>query len=426
MDPATDPSLGETLPGDHDNRVLDLATGFALGELSDDELREFYDRLREPGEAGQRAGEVAWEALGVCMDLRSQMGTTFQDALFIELSESGEAGTARFAAKVRNRLGHSRPRLQPVAAPETTTRRRSLPVIIAVVIALALATLPWILGSRPETVATVAAVVGSVTREGQPVIEQQGIDRRDLMVADGAQLTLTWDNGSRATFAGPAAVVAGPSGFSLLAGRAWCRSEAGFTIGLPDRSESVDLDGGAELAIEIRENRSTLGLIRGRIDSGRLKLEPDQAVELAQPTSPYPWRSDALDRGAEGTIGASQARWQLHGTVVFEDTEAAVLVRGRLGEDHTVEVAILPTSASLRIDGKELQRVTLSGAPLAERDLVVNGQGQRILVTIAGMRIDAPLPSAPLSLAWDAQKGHLRDATLRTGPGRQPPFAVTR
>jgi hypothetical protein len=104
-------------------RIMELATGFALGELSDDELKEFYEALREPGDPGLDAGRVAWETLGTMVDLRAQTGSAFQDTLYLRLAEGGKTD-ANFAGKVRGRLGHSRPRLQPVTTPPPVEHRR--------------------------------------------------------------------------------------------------------------------------------------------------------------------------------------------------------------------------------------------------------------------------------------------------------------
>ena len=115
---------------DRDQRTMELATGFALGELDDAELEEFYELLREPGDLGVAAGQLAWETLGTMVDLRAQMGSSFQDTIYLKLAE-GSKDDARFATKVRSKIGKSRPRLQPVAAPDPTNRQRNWAPYIA-------------------------------------------------------------------------------------------------------------------------------------------------------------------------------------------------------------------------------------------------------------------------------------------------------
>ena len=40
-----------------DQRIAELVTGFALGELEESELRELYSELRSPDQDGERAAQ---------------------------------------------------------------------------------------------------------------------------------------------------------------------------------------------------------------------------------------------------------------------------------------------------------------------------------------------------------------------------------
>lgn len=407
-----------------EQRVLELTTGFALGGLSDGELRELYDFLREPGDAGQQAGKAAWEALSVCVDLRAQMGTSFQDSLYLQLSESGETGTATFVNKVRNRLGHSRPRLQPVETPAFARHRawlRPLIAVVAIIVAV-LIIVPWWAPRREAAMATVTAVIGSVARDGASLALGAEVDRQQILVAPSAQVTLAWIDGSTAVIAGPAAVVAGGKGMSLLSGRAWIRTHASFTIGLPDRAEAVTIPAECAVAVEIRDNRSSLALVSGRIEGGRLRLLPDEVVDLGQSDQAYPWQHLELANGLSATTGATQARWDLRGTVVFREPNSAIVLRIQLADDHVAECFISPVSAALRLDGRELQRLALGGAPLAEREVQLQAQGSLLAVVLGGQKMEVTLPAGALQVSWDGEGGELRQAVFSTGPARKPPF----
>lgn len=407
-----------------EQRVLELTTGFALGELSDGELRELYDVLREPGEAGQQAGKAAWEALGVCVDLRAQLGTAFQDSLYLQLSESGEIGTAAFVTKVRSRLGHSRPRLQPVEAPAPSLRRPWLRPLIAVVVVVAalLAIVPWWSPQREAPVATVAAVIGTAARDGANLSPGSTVDRRQILVAPSAQVTLAWADGSTAVIAGPAAVVAGGKGMALLSGRAWIRTAGDFAIGLPDRPEPVQVPAACALAIEIRDNRSSLAVASGRLDSTRLRVQTDEVADLSTSDQPYAWQRVDLTATSHAETGAAQARWALSGTVIFQEPNSAIVLRIQLADDHVAELFISPGSAALRLDGRELQRLALGGAPLAERELQVRAQGAVLSVALGGQKMEVTLPAGAERVGWDGESGELRQAVFTTGPARTPPF----
>ena len=61
-------------PGDElEARVAELATGFALGELAEGELREFYELLRDHDGQGPEVARLAWRTLGMVTDLRNEL-----------------------------------------------------------------------------------------------------------------------------------------------------------------------------------------------------------------------------------------------------------------------------------------------------------------------------------------------------------------
>ena len=74
-------------------RIAELATGFALGELDEAELRELYGALRD-ARTGAASARVAWQALDVVGDLRSGLNERFQDALRHRLASAPDDGFA--------------------------------------------------------------------------------------------------------------------------------------------------------------------------------------------------------------------------------------------------------------------------------------------------------------------------------------------
>jgi len=420
--PAQADGLADTT-APREQRVQELATGFALGELNDQELKELYNHLREPGDAGRIAGEVAWQALGACIDLRAELGTAFQDSIYLKLSESGEAGTAAFVTKMRSRLGHSRPRLQPVEVTTSMSRRRWwAPLAAGIVVVGLLAAALWWQSDRQPPVATVQDVVGLVSQDGRALRVNDGLDRRQISIAAAAQISIAWEDGSTAVIAGPASVVTGRNSLSLLAGRAWLRTRGELTVGLPDRSEALRLPNGCALAIAIRDNRSTLALAAGRLDTLRPPLEPGTVIAFQRDSSAYPWVQQELTSGMRVQPGSAQAQWSLDGSIRFTDPNAAVVIHIDLDDQHTCEGVLSPGNVALRIDGREVHRLALGGAPLTERDILVEAQGPVLTISIGGQKLEATLPASVANVFWDGVSGTITNARFRTGPEPKPPF----
>lgn len=408
---------------EHDQRIAELATGFALGELDDTELKEFYDLLREPGNSGISAGQIAWETLGTMVDLRAQMGSAFQDTLYLRLAEGGK-DDARFATKIRNRLGRSRPRLQPVAAPEPSDRQRGWAPWMAGTLLLLLVTgaLLWP-RSGEGPVAQVIAVAGGATQDGRGLVAGQAVDRRQLLVPTGAQLTLGWSDGSRMTLAGPASVVAGREGLSLLGGHAWWTAIGTLSIGLPDRTSALPLPPGSRGALAIRDNHTTIGLTIGNLTANGVTLTAGQALDLSRPMEPYPWQQHSLMANVVAEPGGGAARWRLSGVATWKDIGGLLLIHGRDRDGGEVVIRLAPGSVVLEVAGREVQRATLGGAPLADRPLEVLGDVNSLSVLVSSQRLELPLTKPIAALTWNAEgTAALSEARFVSGPDSEPPL----
>ena len=91
--PAASRAAATTGEADRVDRLHYLATGFALGELEEAELRELYEELRQPGEPGIAAAQIAWRSLHHTLDLRTQMGSRFQDEVRSRIAELAGFGS---------------------------------------------------------------------------------------------------------------------------------------------------------------------------------------------------------------------------------------------------------------------------------------------------------------------------------------------
>ena len=415
------------MPSESEQRIFELATGFALGELDDAELGELYDALRAPGEAGATAAHAAWDTLHTIVDLRAELGTSFQDALYLRLTEEFAGGDPAFGDKLRARLGHARPRLSPVEPPPASPRRHGwLIATLVAALVIAAGALALALAGRGEApVATVTALAGSPTLDGRTLALGSAIDRRQIVVPAGAQLTLGWRDGARATIAGPAAAVAGPRSLSLPSGRSWCTGSDGFALGLPDRATALAVPDGTAIAIAIADSRSTLAVARGRLADSQVTLEAGQVVDLTHPARPYAWRREALPVAVAATPGAAHARWRMEGTAAWGDSSDTLRLRCAQRDGGEVVLELTPGRVLVLVDGTETQRVALGGAPLAERRCELRGDERTLNVTIGSQRLEVGLGTAIERVSWEATgAGRLLDALFVTGPEREPPLPV--
>ena len=59
--------------------LLDLATGFALGELNDAELKDLYEHLRN--DDAEEAAKLTWKVLAHTLDMRMKLSPQFLDTI---------------------------------------------------------------------------------------------------------------------------------------------------------------------------------------------------------------------------------------------------------------------------------------------------------------------------------------------------------
>jgi hypothetical protein len=407
-----------------DARIAELAAGFAMGELGESELREFYDHLRDPGERGAAAARLAWEQLGVVTDLRASLGSGFQEAIRHRVSREGLSD--RFVRDARKRLGAVVPALSEVAAPETRPRLRAAPLVAAlllVVVAIVVAAL-WVSHQRAaaETLCRVSAVAGEAGLGGQPLVPGMSVDHRQIAVPAGSQVALNWPDGSLVVIAGPANAVAQQGGLSLIGGAAWIAAESAFTCGLPD--DTVRIDAGARVAAEVRGARSSVGVARG---AAALSARSLSAGDAATNAVAFPWTSCELADAPARTAPAPE--WTLEASVAWReaaDTVPLAVVDEAVQSGWTLswrpgEVVALRLGAA-DVEGR---RVALPGPPLGEARLaLIASRGRLSVGGSGGTLFEEAAPPSTSVVIGDQARARLLSLRFHTGPPRKPPLPV--
>ncbi|MBA3685698.1 MAG: hypothetical protein H0W72_10735 [Planctomycetes bacterium] len=405
---------------ERDQRLLELSTGFALGELEEAELREFYEVLRDP-DHGSDAARQAWETLGLVVDLRSELGSGFQDTLAFRLHKEAGGTDSQFETRMRARIGASRPRLQPVAEPAPVgPGRRTWLALVAIIVVVAGIAAFAVVTARPAPTARVAAMDGTASQDGHTLTLGSTIDRRQVVVPSGSRLTLAWVDGSEVVLVGPASAVAGPASLSLLSGQIWLATNDSFTLGLPDSAKPLTLQKGTRCSVEIRDSRSLIGVAEGSASGDGFTVAAGQAATIGRGES-YAWSEQPLAAGAIAAPGAEQATWRLSGTLAFEDTGAGIVIRCERRQGPAVVISAEPGRLVVSEDGQELQRLTLGGAPLVARQLLAVGDGADLALLVGGQRLVLPLRFPIAGVSWQPTgKADLEQAVFATGPQREP------
>jgi len=307
-------SIEIDLPGPADRRVEELATGFALDELGEDELVEFYEVLKRRDEKALRAAEVTWRILHQSLDLRTTFDRDFIPTVRERIAREREQGQdARpsenrgLIGTVLGRLGFRRPGLEAVASPDGEGgggRNWSVGAVLAFLLLAAggLLLIPW----RGAPVATLEVVHGLVSAEGTVYVagEVGEVARELLTVPPGALVRLSWENGSEVVVRGPASASPRPAGVAVNGGLVWVEAGKGFAIGLPDRQ--VVCEESASLSIQVIEGSSLVGVLAGEVVGGPPD-SPDRPTiaagdYLAADGRIHPWLHDARLAGGEGQM----------------------------------------------------------------------------------------------------------------------------
>ena len=392
---------GRNSPGpaeDPQARVADLATGFALNELTDDELRELHRHLVS-SDTGREAARTAWRTLETVTDLRAERSSALQDTVRSRIDGAGRGTgvTGRFL----RRLGLRRGGLAPVADDRHSTLPR-WPVAIAALLLPTLAIAGW-WWLRSDPVARVEAVVGRATVAGAGLGPGDALDARPTAVAADAVLTLRWRNGSRLELVGPGTLTPQPAGVALMGGILRGTAGSRMTIGLPDGTAEVDA--GSDLAIEVVDGRSAIGVTAGRVRIAGTTVGPGTAWADGIPT---PWIAQALDALPARLPLDGARRWHLAFTASPVDDGRLLLTwdEGSLRIDRN-------GIAALRPDGGTVRAVR----PPGSAEIVIEaGPGGWTISLLGETLLHGPRAPGRISVSTDGKVPVV--GRYRSGPGK--------
>ena len=243
-------------------RTAELTTGFALNDITDDELRELHGQLSDPAH-GQAAARTAWQTLETVIDLRAERSVTLQDTVASRIAEddSRQRGiTGRFL----RHMGFGRKGLTAVHhVPHAPASVVPWWLLCALVCGSIVGTMWWLTANK--SVARVVTVVGRVTVGSTAIGPGDPLDGRPLNAAAEAVITLRWPDGSQAVLSGPGIMIPSREGLSLLSGEVHLQAVGALALGLPD--DEVRVAAGAHCTAVVSEGHSCLGAQRGVIES---------------------------------------------------------------------------------------------------------------------------------------------------------------
>lgn len=394
-------TTGHTTPEELEARIAELATGFALGDLQEEELRELYALLRDDSGVGATAARITWQTMGIVTDLRAQVAHSFQDTLRLRI---GQDRNGRFRNRLWKRLGFGVPFLAPIEVPPP---RRSFSILTWTVLGVVTATLvsaAILLAALREhpAHATVTHLIGDASSAGRALIPDSDLDGQPFAVKPGSQLTLRWPDGSIAIVSGdvrgddgaPAEAAVSARGLVLQYGRAWITAHSGFTLTLPDHAATV-LSDESTIALEVVDGQSFLGVRHGalHIDGVSDALGDNGGFG---PAGGFSWRWEWDD--AAGTVSPEHpapADWRLTAEASWSDPNDAARLSLSAADHVVLTLVSTPGLLTILVDGREIQHVTLPGSPLLGYRLALQQKSRRTLaITIADQSASITLPQA--------------------------------
>ncbi len=429
-----------------EKRLVELATGFALGELEKHELEELHELIRDGGSHDNRAAAVVWEALGISVDLRAMLDRQFADAVRHRLDSApaadddgappGDQQRSRsFLRSFAARVGIARPVLAPLNSPadKTANPRSPLRALLWVLPAFLLAAAPFLLWYTLRSSVSATAIAGSVTIEGRAVVPGQSLPRSPVIVAEGASLAITWPDGHRALVLGPANLVPRESALSLSSGTAWLSTRGRFTLGLPDGQAQTSAP--ADFAAVIIENRSMVGVSAGTakltVRYQQHAVHPGTAAVLDGPTFPWqprlPWKDDR-STGTPPVIvrkietDQDSPVWRIRGHLNWSSREdrVEILLPGSRDEKPR-RIRLTPGIVEVT-SATATRRYTVLGAPLLKRELLLEApHAGRALLKLEGLSSPVPLPSRRFPVSIHLIGGaSFKSFSAGTGPRQRP------
>jgi hypothetical protein len=377
-------------PAEREARLAELATGYALNQLSDAESQEFLGYLRDPV-AGRDAARNAWSTLHTVTDLRAARSHALQDAL-----------RARLAAD------------HPAASAVLPSRwwwqrwwRIGLPVLAVLVILGFIAA--WLAWTASLRLAQVETVSGNVIVDGRDLRPGMTVDGHPLTLVDGGHATLRWPDGTRLRLTGPGTVLPQVTGALVLEGHAELTTSGAWNLALPDGA--VRITASSRVLIEAKGGQSCLGVVSGLvIDAAEQRFA---AGTCRCSTMKMPWTTASWSELPENLPIPPGNCWHLKWTTFAEASGTLTLTWADVtlvcgaqdvsllrGDGSLVRAVRPPADRCLELDAKPWGfTVSLQGEPLlqtaqAPQALRITSSGP--LPLKASFRSGPALPESPV------------------------------
>ncbi|NRA39659.1 MAG: hypothetical protein HRU15_16070 [Planctomycetes bacterium] len=409
--------------------LLDLATGFALGELNDAELKDLYEHLRN--DDAEEAAKLTWKVLAHTLDMRMKLSPQFLDTIRHRIEHGDGVKDDAFSGGILGRIGKKRAQLDPIAAINDEVRRPLAPLLIIATGLIAVVTI--IVLSMASVVQPVVRHVsgGKVNQEGAAVEVAQVIDHRQIALGDHAVLTLEWPNGDMASVQGPATILAREQGLTLFNGQAWFDVGPNFHIGLPDFGAQTLKP--SRLAVDSQDHVSSLGVEVGTVSYKNTQTSEVSMVEAGQAlwnaSHVFKWQNQRLEGIRRDPLSLKldpvAGQWSCSFTVSLVSSDAVLRCTAANKRNEEVAIHIEPGSISAHKGEKELWRFQLSGTPRGQRRVNIRSQSlSSCVISMSGLdkkiewHIDTPIDRISM-------QGTVAVVNVRygTGPSPIPDFA---
>ena len=404
-----------------EKRIEELASGFALGELQEDELKELYDYLRE--DHGDDVAAMTWRTLSSTLDMKMKMSPHFADTVRHRIEHGDEKADDAFSGGILKRLGKQRKQLDPVAQAEQDSQNKPLWIIAVVVVLIAVILLVALPNDGHLPVVRHVSG-GKIFQEGDSLDVNQRVDQRQIAIEKNAYLSLEWPNGDKVSVQGPATVLAQQHGLSVVNGMVWLEVAADFTIGLPD--QHIKSQEQSRISLSVEDSVSVLGVETGLVSYGGNDTEHINQLKAGRALwngeREFAWHyhdGKGIDTNPITlSLDPVAAYWSCSFTVSFSKDNAVLIARGLDERAEELQLHIEPNSVSAHKENIELWRYALSGAPRSPRRVSILGrQGNATLLSISGLdkKIQWHL-HAPLDALEMEGPVALKDLQYRTGP----------
>lgn len=396
-------------PPEH-QRLDELAQGYALGELADEDLRELHELLQDE-KLGATCAAATWAALRDRAVLRASLDPHFTPQVADRIAHAADPAQDRgFLAGILAGIGLQRPRLDSVRIKRFAPQRRRRGGLLALLGALLVLGLWWF-GMRSDTPVRITALSGYCVQDGL-VRDTGGVLAPGTlaMLAEGGRLELAWRTGAQALIHGPATFSCARGQLSILSGQLRLRSapDDDFHVGLA--TAGLRLAPASDCTIESDEQGLLVGVDQGLVDFRHRDLQ----LVSGQCSAGHTMGRWVDETGWTDHIPAHSAdAWWCSFTLQLADNQAALsLKRG----DTTL---LTFRSSGLRSQDGAID-IDFEGPPRRQRVCQLSARAGRISLDIDGHIITSALSGAPPDRLTTSGRARISASRFRTGPRPLP------